>query len=141
VVEAFGGHGIGRSMHMEPHVSHVGKKGDVALEMLDDGWTVVTADGSPSAQFEHTVVVTREGCVVTMLDAGGSRREGRARGRGGEGQRQPLSTAPSQSSSSPLHTSGDPAVTTAALQVICEPRPRTGTGVTPPTATTSPTPV
>ncbi len=91
VVAAFGGHGIGRSMHMEPHVSHVGKKGDgvrlkagmaltiepmitvgdVALEMLDDGWTVVTADGSPSAQFEHTVVVTKEGCVVTTLDAAG----------------------------------------------------------------------
>lgn len=76
---------------MEPHVSHVGKKGDgvrlkagmaltiepmitvgdVALEMLEDGWTVVTADGSPSAQFEHTVVVTKEGCVVTTLDAAG----------------------------------------------------------------------
>jgi methionyl aminopeptidase len=87
VVSAYGGHGIGRRMHMEPHVSHVGKKGDgmrlragmaltiepmitlgdVALRTLDDGWTVVTADGSPSAQFEHTVVVTKEGCVVTTL--------------------------------------------------------------------------
>jgi methionyl aminopeptidase len=90
VVGAYGGHGIGRSMHMEPHVSHVGKRGegarlragmaltiepmitlgDVALRHLDDGWTVVTADGSPSAQFEHTVVVTAEGCVVTTAAAG-----------------------------------------------------------------------
>jgi methionyl aminopeptidase len=39
--------------------------GPVAVLVRDDGWTVVTDDGSPSAQFEHTVVVTNEGCLVT----------------------------------------------------------------------------
>lgn len=81
VVAEVGGHGIGRTMHAEPHVSHVGKRGTglrlkegmaltvepmvnlggAAIRMLDDGWTLVTADGSLSAQWEHTVVVTREG--------------------------------------------------------------------------------
>ena len=71
-------------MHGPPHVSHVGKRGTgltlragMALtiepminlgrpevRVLEDGWTVVTLDGSLSAQFEHTVVVTREGCEV-----------------------------------------------------------------------------
>jgi methionyl aminopeptidase len=84
VVRDFGGHGIGRKMHMEPHVPHFGTRGAglrlragmaITVEpminlgrpevrMLDDGWTVVTADGSLSAQFEHTIVVTREGFEV-----------------------------------------------------------------------------
>jgi methionyl aminopeptidase len=84
VVEEFGGHGIGRSMHGPPHVPHVGRKGTgitlrsgmvltvepmvnlgrPEIRLLPDGWTVVTADGSLSAQFEHTVLVTREGCEV-----------------------------------------------------------------------------
>ena len=38
--------------------------GDPPLRVLDDGWTVVTTDGSPSAQFEHTVLVTADGCEV-----------------------------------------------------------------------------
>jgi methionyl aminopeptidase len=88
VVRELGGHGIGRVMHAEPHVSHTGKRG-VGMRLragmvftiepminlgspevctLADGWTVVTADGSLSAQFEHTVVVTREGCeILTKL--------------------------------------------------------------------------
>lgn len=74
---------------MEPHVSHAGKRGvglrlragmaftiepmitlgRPGVRVLDDGWTVVTRDGSPSAQFEHTVIVTRDACeVVTMLE-------------------------------------------------------------------------
>lgn len=81
VVAEVGGHGIGRTMHADPHVSHVGKRGaglrlkagmaltvepmvnqgGAAIRMLDDGWTMVTADGSLSAQWEHTVVVTRNG--------------------------------------------------------------------------------
>ncbi|MEZ4407816.1 MAG: type I methionyl aminopeptidase [Polyangiales bacterium] len=89
LVTEFGGHGIGRRMHMEPHVSHVGiagrglrlragmaftiepmvTLGDVAIRVLDDGWTVVTADGSPSAQCEHTVLVTRDGCEVLTARA------------------------------------------------------------------------
>jgi len=89
VVSAFGGHGIGRRMHMEPHVSHVGRRGSglrlkpgmaFTIEpminlgapdvlVLDDGWTVITRDGSLSAQFEHTVYVTESGVeVLTRLD-------------------------------------------------------------------------
>lgn len=84
VVTAFGGHGIGRAMHCPPHVSHVGTRGAgmrlVAgmaftiepminlggpdVRTLEDGWTVVTCDGLWSAQFEHTVLVTRDGCEV-----------------------------------------------------------------------------
>lgn len=89
VVRDFGGHGIGRKMHCDPHVGHVGIRGagirlkaGMALtvepminagtwevHMSDDGWTVVTADGRLSAQFEHTVVVTREGHeILTLLE-------------------------------------------------------------------------
>ncbi len=84
VVRELGGHGIGRRMHAPPHVAHFGARGTglrlragmcftiepminlggPEVRFLDDGWTVVTADGSLSAQFEHTVLVTREGCQV-----------------------------------------------------------------------------
>lgn len=84
VVREYGGHGIGRSMHTPPHVSHVGKRGSglrlragmvftiepminlggPEVRLLEDGWTVVTADGSLSAQFEHTVLVTKTGYEV-----------------------------------------------------------------------------
>jgi len=87
VVREYGGHGIGRKMHGEPHVSHFGLRGSgrrlragmaitiepminlgrAEVRTLDDGWTVVTADGKLSAQFEHTVVVTRTGCEITTL--------------------------------------------------------------------------
>lgn len=88
VVRDFGGHGIGRVMHTEPHVSHVGERGKGMrlragmvftiepminvggpdVKVLSDGWTVITADRSLSAQFEHTVLVTRDGCeVLTAL--------------------------------------------------------------------------
>lgn len=88
VVTEFGGHGIGRAMHMEPHVPHVGKRGSGVrlkpgmaftvepminlgrpeVRVLADGWTVVSEDGSLSAQFEHTVLVTEHGCdVLTRL--------------------------------------------------------------------------
>ena len=91
VVREYGGHGIGRLMHAPPHVSHVGSKGagprlvaGMALTvepminlggpevvLLEDEWTVVTADGRRSAQFEHTVVVTRDGYeITTSLDFG-----------------------------------------------------------------------
>ena len=81
VVTDFGGHGIGRKMHLPPHVSHVGERGEGMLlregmtftiepmltlgsprtRVLEDGWTCVTADGKWSAQFEHTILVTRRG--------------------------------------------------------------------------------
>lgn len=81
VVREIGGHGIGREMHLPPTIAHIGPRGSgmrlregmaitiepminlggAAVRELDDGWTIVTADGSLSAQFEHTVLVTREG--------------------------------------------------------------------------------
>jgi methionyl aminopeptidase len=84
VVRAFVGHGIGRRFHEAPQVSHVGTRGSglrlkagmcftiepminvggYEVDVLDDGWTVVTRDGSLSAQFEHTLVVTKDGCEV-----------------------------------------------------------------------------
>lgn len=88
IVREYGGHGIGRSMHAPPHVAHYGRRGSgrrlkagmaLTIEpmvnlgapdvlLLDDGWTVVTADGRPSAQFEHTVLVTATGAeVLTRL--------------------------------------------------------------------------
>jgi methionyl aminopeptidase len=85
VVKDFGGHGIGRKMHLAPHVSHVGTRGSGMrlrpgmtftiepminlggpdVRVLADGWTVVTADGSLSAQFEHTLTVTANGCEIS----------------------------------------------------------------------------
>jgi methionyl aminopeptidase len=84
VVREYGGHGIGRAMHEDPFIQNWGKPGRgpelkpglvLALEpmfnlggdatrQLDDGWTVVTADGSLSAHFEHTVAVTEDGHEV-----------------------------------------------------------------------------
>ncbi len=90
VVRELGGHGIGRAMHQPPHVAHFGQRGaglrlregmaitiepminlgGPSVRQLDDGWTIVTADGSLSAQFEHTVLVTREGCEILTLAPG-----------------------------------------------------------------------
>ena len=87
VVREYCGHGIGREMHEDPQVLHFGRAGTgVTLRegmvftiepMLnqgrrtvrteDDGWTVVTADGMLSAQFEHTVAVTGDGARVLTL--------------------------------------------------------------------------
>ncbi|MFQ6007508.1 MAG: type I methionyl aminopeptidase [Candidatus Zixiibacteriota bacterium] len=81
VVRQLVGHGIGRTMHEEPQVPNFGVDNDgpiletgmvLAIEpminmgtyevkTLPDGWTVVTADGSPSAHFEHTVAITDDG--------------------------------------------------------------------------------
>ena len=74
-------------MHAAPHVSHFGQRGSgirlragmaftiepmvnlggPEVRVLDDGWTVVTCDGSLSAQFEHTVLVHRGGCEILTL--------------------------------------------------------------------------
>lgn len=100
VVSDFGGHGIGRRMHMDPHVAHTGLAGTGLrlragmaftiepminlgrpdVRVLDDRWTVVTADGSLSAQFEHTVLVTRDGCEVLTRLAPSVRRVAMVRG-------------------------------------------------------------
>jgi methionyl aminopeptidase len=87
VVQEYTGHGIGRQMHEEPQVLNYGDPGRglrlkrgmaVCIEpmfnlggrhtrLLDDGWTVVTADGSLSAHFEHTVAITAAGPEVLTL--------------------------------------------------------------------------
>lgn len=88
VVREYGGHGIGRTLHEDPHVSCLGKAGTgmrlspglvLALEVMAnagahgidhkaDGWTVVTKDGSLSAHFEHTVAITDKGTeVITRI--------------------------------------------------------------------------
>lgn len=84
VVRQFVGHGIGRGFHEDPQVSHVGQwgrgprlkagmtftiepminLGDWSVRILDDDWTAVTCDGSLSAQFEHTLLVTPVGCEI-----------------------------------------------------------------------------
>jgi methionyl aminopeptidase len=81
VVREYGGHGIGRSLHEDPFIQNWGPSGRgpelrpglvIAVEpmlnqggdetlALEDGWTVVTADGSLSAHFEHTIAVTEDG--------------------------------------------------------------------------------
>lgn len=92
VVRAFVGHGIGRSLHEEPQVPNFGQPGRgpllkagmvLAIEpmvnvgspdvrILEDRWTAVSADGSLSAHFEHTVAITEEGTeILTALDGGG----------------------------------------------------------------------
>jgi methionyl aminopeptidase len=89
VVREYCGHGIGREMHEPPQVLHWGKpqtglmlregmvftiepmlnQGRHSVLTEDDGWTVVTRDGQLSAQFEHTVAVTRHGVRVLTLRA------------------------------------------------------------------------
>lgn len=84
VVRDFVGHGIGRSLHEEPQIPNYGVRGrGVKLEVgmvfaiepmvnegtykvkvLDDGWTVVTADGKLSAHFEHSVAISENGPVI-----------------------------------------------------------------------------
>ncbi len=94
IVQEYVGHGIGTEMHMDPQVPNYGPPGRgprlipgmaLAVEpmanlgerytrVLDDDWTVVTADGSRSAHFEHTVAVTDDGpWVLTALDGGAER--------------------------------------------------------------------
>lgn len=89
VVKQYVGHGIGRSLHEEPQVPNYGMAGrgpllrkgmTIAIEPmlnvggwetleLEDGWTVVTADGSLSAHFEDTIAITEDGFeVLTSLD-------------------------------------------------------------------------
>jgi methionyl aminopeptidase len=94
VVREYVGHGIGTRMHEEPQVPNYGRpgrglrldvglalaiepmvnEGDPETRVLEDGWTVVTRDGSRSAHFEHTVAITPHGPeVLTLLD--GARQE------------------------------------------------------------------
>ena len=89
IVREFCGHGIGRNFHEEPQILHFGNFGEglelkknmtftiepminegrPELRILSDKWTAVTADGSNSCQFEHTILVTKDGSeVMTRLD-------------------------------------------------------------------------
>ena len=81
VVRDFVGHGIGRNMHEDPQIPNYGMRGrgvqlrqgmvlaiepmvnegDYKVQILADGWTVVTEDGKLSAHFEHSVVITENG--------------------------------------------------------------------------------
>lgn len=92
VVRDYGGHGIGRKMHLPPHVPHHGRAGQgprlragmtitiepmlnlgaADVKVLDDGWTVVTSDGQWSAQFEHTVLVLPNGCEILTPEPSGA---------------------------------------------------------------------
>lgn len=87
VVRELVGHGIGTRVHEDPNVPNYGIAGRGArlfknmtiavepminigtykVEMLDDGWTVVTADGKPSAHYENTVVITENGVEILTL--------------------------------------------------------------------------
>ena len=84
VVKELVGHGVGNNLHEDPDVPNYGKKNTgpilkegmvIAVEpmlnlgsadvcLLDDDWTVVTRDGKPSAHFEHTVLITKEGYEI-----------------------------------------------------------------------------
>ena len=87
VVRQFVGHGVGTKLHEEPEVPNFGKAGhgirlmpgmtlaiepmvnagDYQVKVLKDGWTTVTADGTLSAHFEHTVVITEDGPKIMTV--------------------------------------------------------------------------
>ena len=89
VVRDFVGHGVGRVFHTAPQIPHYGTKGKGKrlrsgmvftiepminegtweAQVLDDGWTAITKDGKLSAQFEHTIAVTKDGVdILTLRD-------------------------------------------------------------------------
>lgn len=90
VVRDMVGHGVGTSMHEEPQIPNFGKRGrgelikpgmTLAIEpmvnagtwrtkTLNDGWTIVTVDGAPSAHFEHTVLTTEQGPEILTIPRG-----------------------------------------------------------------------
>ena len=84
VIKEVTGHGIGKNLHEEPDIPNYGEKntgeilkegmvlaiepafslGRREIETLDDNWTIETIDNSPTAHFEHTIVVTKDGCEI-----------------------------------------------------------------------------
>lgn len=84
IIEGYCGHGVGQEFHREPSINHHKVKSDTLIlekgmiftiepminlgvketKTLSDGWTVVTRDGKLSAQFEHTIGVTEDGCHI-----------------------------------------------------------------------------
>jgi methionyl aminopeptidase len=95
IVDGYGGHGIGSAMHQDPFVLNAGRpgkgpslvagmglaiepmitKGKARVAELDDGWTVVTVDGSTAVHVEHSIALCDDGCVwvLTALDGGRGR--------------------------------------------------------------------
>lgn len=91
VVRQFGGHGIGRALHEQPHINNYGPPGrgprlrsgyvlaiepilslgEPDLETAVDGWTTTTRDGTAAAHCEHTVAVTEDGPDILTLPPGG----------------------------------------------------------------------
>jgi len=91
IVKIFSGHGIGRKFHQKPNVVHFGQShegpvleegmfftvepivslGNTEIVIRADGWTAVTKDRSHTAQFEHTVGVTSDGCEIFTLSPAG----------------------------------------------------------------------
>lgn len=87
IVRDYVGHGIGQNMHEDPQIPNYGRvghglrvkagmtlaiepminAGNYAVEVLEDGWTVVTVDGLPSAHYENTVAVTDDGVEILSL--------------------------------------------------------------------------
>ncbi|ADZ70045.1 type I methionyl aminopeptidase [Polymorphum gilvum] len=96
VVRDFCGHGVGRLFHDTPNILHYGRPGEGVelkpgmiftiepmvnlgrpqVKVLSDGWTAVTRDRSLSAQFEHSVGITEDGCEIFTLSPGGLHRPG-----------------------------------------------------------------
>lgn len=88
VIRELTGHGIGHTMHQDPEVPNYGRAGrgqrlkagmaiciepmntlgDRHIEMKMDGWTIVTADGSPAAHYENTILITEDGPVMTTYE-------------------------------------------------------------------------
>jgi methionyl aminopeptidase len=101
VVRDFCGHGIGRQFHAPPEVLHYGRSGTglqlqvghfftiepminmgrADVKILPDGWTVVTRDRKPSAQFEHTLGVTPTGCEIFTHSAAWGQKHAQSRSR------------------------------------------------------------
>ena len=95
VVREFVGHGIGTALHEEPQIANYGPAGrgprlaagmvlaiepmvnvgKPSVKVLSDGWTAVTRDGTLSAHFEHTVVITETGCEILTLAGDRSAKE------------------------------------------------------------------
>ena len=96
IVEGYGGHGIGTEMHQEPHILNLGRpgrgprlrsgmafaiepmitQGSAEVVELDDGWTVVTVDGSVAVHVEHTMAICEDGLWVLTASDGGRERLG-----------------------------------------------------------------
>lgn len=87
IIRDFVGHGVGASMHEAPQIPNFGRRktgaklrpgmtlaiepmvslGSPQVEMLDDGWTAITRDGSTAAHFEHTVLITKDGPEILTV--------------------------------------------------------------------------